>query len=239
MRRRENRGFLFRNADGAVLAELIVSFSLTAILMCSAVFILASGLRAFQRIQAGVYAELVSELLLGKISEEIAAAAPGCTASGSNWNFLVGNMDDRVQPSSDAPDLPAASWLAFEDRHGTPAAIYASEGEDGAARGSGYLYIRYYAYGGEEGQAPEEIHWHFDPEIYMGFRISRLLFSQPDPEKRNVFRIDLELEQEQTGWRHASFCYIKNYNLAEDSSAVLAGQGEREPENVHALAHER
>lgn len=225
-------GAALDNTSGAVLMETAVSFVLAAMLLCLAAAVLTVGLRCFQRMQAGARAELVSELLLDKISGGIAAAGPGSRASGSNWSFLAGNTEETLSCSEDGPDLPACAWLAFEDRYGIPAAIYAAEGDGSPERGSGYLYIHYFACDGELRCVPEDICWHFDPKVYMGFKISRLLFSRPVPERGNVFRIDLELEHEQTGWKHASYCYIRNMNLPEDEEAVLMGQGEREPETT-------
>lgn len=220
------------NTSGAVLMETAVSFVLAAMLLCLTAAVLTVGLRCFQRMQAGVRAELVSELLLDKISGEIAAAGPGSRASCSNWSFLAGNTEETISCFEDGPDLPACAWLAFEDRYGIPAAIYAAEGDGSPERGSGYLYIHYFACDGDLRCVPEDICWHFDPKVYMGFKISRLLFSRPVPEQGNVFRIDLELEHEQTGWKHASYCYIRNMNLPDHEEAVLTDQGEREPETT-------
>ena len=227
-----------KHSSGAVLTEVIISFALTALLLSSAIFVITAGIRGFQRLRAGARANLVSELLLDKISGEIAAAEPGSTASGSNWSFLVGDAQENISAVSGAPAIPAAAWIAFEDRYGIPAAIYAAERDDSAERGHGYLYIRYYTDGEENAGIDEDICWHFDPKVYMGFRINRLLFSRPEPERRNVFRIDLELEHEQTGWKHASYCYIRNMNLRDDSRAVLTEQGAMEPEAVEAWLKE-
>lgn len=236
MKVRRKFNYLRMNTSGFVLTEMIAAFTLTAILFCSVIFVMSSGLRGFQRMQAGARAELVSELLLEKISGEIASAEPSAVASGSDWSFLIGDAEESVLYPADGREMPAAAWIAFENRYGTPEAIYAAEEEDGMSRGSGYLYIRYYADDGDFLYVPEEICWHFDSKVYMGFRISRLLFSHPSPERRNVFRIDLELEHEQTGWKHASYCYIKNINLSEDSVDVLTEQGKTEPGSTDVWA---
>lgn len=230
-----NRGNRWNNTSGAILVETAVSFAVTAILMCTVIAVLAVGLRSFGKIQTAANAELVSELLLDKITEEIAAAGPGTTASGSNWSFLEGNKEETTLYTQDTPAVPAAAWLAFENGHGIPVAVYAAEEEewdDGMERGSGYLYIRYYDCGNESAYMPENGFWQLDPKLYLGFRISRLLFSRPHPEIPNVFRIDLELEHERTGWRYASCRYTKNRNLPGDRDGVMAEQGDREPESV-------
>lgn len=187
---------------GLTLVELIVTFALIGIFMVSATFVLSNSLRMFQRMESTSKAVTVSDLILDKISGEIAAADVDREGKNEGYYFCMGE-DADISGSGGSP------WIAFENRSKSPVSIYEDEGK---------LVIKYYGITEADkvgtGVKPvQEIDWKFDENVYMGYRIENLSFSRPQPSDHpNVVRIDLSLKHQTTGFTYSTYRYAENYN---------------------------
>lgn len=199
-----------RDSSGLTLVELIVTFALIGMFMTAATFVLSNSLRMFQRMESTSKAVTVSDLLLDKISGEIAAADVDTKdVRGEYYFWLGGGADD--------PESTGASWVAFCNRSKSPISIYESGGR---------LIIKYYAVTdedkvGESVKPVKEIDWKFDDNVYMGFKIKSLTFSRPQPNSHpNVICIDLVLENERSGFVYSTYRYAGNYNYDGISTGI-------------------
>lgn len=214
---------------GTTLVELITTFALIGIFMAAASLMLASSLRMFTRMQATANAVTVSDLLLDKIAGEITAArAPD--KNGQGYYFWLEKND-------------GSPWVVMQNRTGSPIAILAVPTADGGNE----LCIRYYetvkgsAYESENVRKVPEMDWHFDKNVYMGYRITDggLKFSYKDPEGNgtygthpNVVRIDMEIEHIKTHFKFKAARYAESYNYDFDLEKVKKYMGVTRAENL-------
>lgn len=210
---------------GITLVELIVTFALIGLFMTAASFVLSNSLRMFQRMESTSKAVTVSDLILDKISGEIAAADVERADKEQGYYFWLGG-------GADDPESNGSQWVAFCNRSKSPISIYQSDGR---------LIIKYYAIsdgnsGGNVVKPVEEIDWKFDDNVYMGFKIESLTFSRPQPVKRpNVICIDLKLKHERTGFTYSAYRYASNYNYDGTGKRITMrndGKAERPSEAV-------
>lgn len=203
-----------KKTAGTTLVELIVTFALIGIFMTAASFMLSSTLNLFARMQATYSAVTVSDLLLDKIAGEIAAAREpqmdkNDEAIGDGYYFWMA-ADEKSE------------WITMWNRSKSPLAIYAEPDPKNSEEGR-VLCLKYYetvrgnASVSREGTTIKtpEINWHFDENVYMGYRITEdgLTFTREDPENHpNVIRIDLEIRNERTGFTYQTSRYAESYN---------------------------
>lgn len=200
----------WNDCSGVTLTELIITFALMGIFMTAASFMITSSLQMFTRTRNTANAVMVSNLLLDKITGEISAAI--LPADGKSGYYFW--LEDSTE----------SEWVVFESRSGSPVAMYVSHGR---------LFVKDY-------DDLSETDWHFDDMVYMGYQITRLTFSQPEPaDHANVIQIDLELSHERTGFVYRTRQYAKNYNFdpATDYIGVRPESGNGMP--VEAEEFER
>lgn len=206
MKRRIEHPVLARLKEcrGMTMVELIVTFALLGIFMVAATFMLTATLRLFTRSQSTSNAITVSDLILDKISGEIAAAdIPQKDTDG--YYFWLERGTDATSKSK---------WIALCNRSGSPISIYADEGR---------LYLKYYQMIKTDKKEVNEINWHYDKRVYMGYQIESLLFSQPDPLTHpEVILIDLTLKHTRTGFTYSTCRYAKNYNFDPTTDYMCA-----------------
>ena len=205
---------------GTTLVELIVTFALIGIFMTAAAMVLTSSLSAFTRMTALGRAETVSDLLLDKIVGEISAA--NLPKQNYGYSFCMEQND-------------GSPWVAFDNRSSSKIAIYASESSPEeqipSELGEGQLFIKYYkGAAGSNTKAVREINWHFDSQVYMGYKIAGLTFRREDKENHpNVIRIDLKLKNDRTGFEYETFRYARCYNYdpaVANSFSIRKDKGE-------------
>lgn len=221
LRRRKHFG-----KAGTTLVELIVTFALIGIFMTAAASMLTSSLRLFTRMQSTSRAILVSDNLLDKITGEISAAKTfNSNSEQDGYYFWL------------EPGVEQSRWIVFQNRNASPIALFASESTatgkaDTAAMGEGQLFLKYYKISGaEEYRDQEEIDWHYDSRIYMGYKISDLHFSIEDPEDHpDVVRVDMTLTHTKTGFTYESFRYARCYNFDKTRSMGYVGVRDRNAE---------
>lgn len=215
---------------GTTLVELIVTFALIGLFMTAATGMLTSSLQMFGRMQATSSAITLSDLILDKVSGEIAAADIPKKTEGSNSGYYF-----WLEPEV-ATQGVKSRWVVFRNRSKSPVAVFAAPATEGGEAdvtrmGKGQLYIRYYAVSKEEQKAVEEIDWHFDSKVYMDYTIENLSFSRENAgEHPNVVRIDLTLRNTKTGFEYSSYRYAENYNY-DFKSNYMCARDEIEPGN--------
>lgn len=215
---------------GTTLVELIVTFALIGLFMTAATGMLTSSLQMFGRMQATSSAITLSDLILDKVSGEIAAADIPKKTEGSNSGYYF-----WLEPEV-ATQGVKSRWVVFRNRSKSPVAVFAAPATEGGkadvtGMGKGQLYIRYYAVSKEEQKAVEEIDWHFDSKVYMDYTIENLSFSRENAgEHPNVVRIDLTLRNTKTGFEYSSYRYAENYNY-DFKSNYMCARDEIEPGN--------
>jgi|GEM_PF-5928738 len=181
-----------KSKKGTTLAELLVTFALTAILMTAATFMIISGIRAAVRAHDIHSAISVSSLILDKVTGELTAARLPEKDREGYYIWLD-------------PETPS-SWIVFNSKNNIPAAIQAAPAAPGTEEH--YLSITYY----ETGTTPES-HWNFEPAIYMNYEIKSLTFSLDDPTP-GLIKVDLTLINKITRYQHQSsaYAYPHTYN---------------------------
>lgn len=208
-----------RNKNGATLVELLVTFALIGIFMAAVTAMLMSSLRLFGRMQDTSSAVTVSDLILDKITGEITAAdipEKGSTASSGYYFWLE---PKQAAEGSRSGEAAKSRWVVFRNRSGSPIGIFAGESGDVSPEnmGKGQLFIKYYAVSKDKQKEVEEIDWHFDNNVYMGYKITDLYFEQEDPEHHpNVVTVHLTIKNERTGFEYSAHRYAECYNYDGD-----------------------
>lgn len=232
---------LFKDRSGMTLVELIVTFALIGIFMTAASFVLSSSLQLFTRMKATADAVTVSDLLLDKIAGEIAAAKdPDSSQNGRGYYFWL-SQDGVGKPG----EVSGSPWVVFENRMGSPVAIYASNPGGKDTSGPKNLVMKYYRIEKKgkgdllsvKSRTEEEIDWHFDERAYMGYQIQKLSFYQPDEANHpNVIQIRLTLTNPRTGFTYDTERYASNYNFTDSRYKICArGDGNDMPDRAEVF----
>ncbi len=226
--KRKKIEYCVREQRGTTLVELIVTFALIGLFMAAASVMMTTSLRLFTRMQATSRAVTVSDMILDKVAGEISAAVlPVGSPGADDYYFWLESSEN-------------GNWVAFKNRLGSPVAIFAAP-RDGAAGnadagslGSGELFVRYYELVNGEHvlRKQPEVDWRYDDQVYMGYRITKLSFSQADRgEKPGVIKIDLTLKHEATGFEYSAHRFARVYNAAYTTGDYLGERNEFEPGN--------
>lgn len=220
--------YCVREQRGTTLVELIVTFALIGLFMAAASVMMTTSLRLFTRMQATSRAVTVSDMILDKVAGEISAAVlPVGSPGADDYYFWLESSEN-------------GNWVAFKNRLGSPVAIFAAPRDgaagnaDAGAIGSGELFVRYYELVNGEHvlRKQPEVDWRYDDQVYMGYRITKLSFSQADRgEKPGVIKIDLTLKHEATGFEYSAYRFARVYNAAYTTGDYLGERNEFEPGN--------
>lgn len=172
-----------KRTEGYTLLEMIVSLALTAILLASATVLLTQSLRLHERLRAATDALLVSEIILDKVTGEIA----GAKNNGYEGSTVV---------------------IASEGSRGCPSVTLTTRGDrrveitsDQTEEGVGLLLVF-----SPTKADPKETLWTLDEKLYQGYRLEELDFeplSRKDGSRTNVIRVSVKLCNEKTGSTYA------------------------------------
>ncbi len=183
--------------DGIAMVELLAGMVLTGILMTAGIFVFTTCMKFFERMESEAAARKVSDLILETISGEIAASVIPEELIGDGGGFWL---------SEDGTELTCY------DHSGRRMTVCASEYDEDLEEGGGLVmwYQENTADVLESESDPASL-WKdekFDKTAYMGFRITKLLFSRPTPESHpEVIRIDLTLYDPRTGAEYSTNTY--------------------------------
>ena len=144
---------------GMTMVEMIVSFALLSILVTASTVIISNVTTLYYRVRGENYARQVSNILMTKISSEIAGA-----------KYSKRNLSSNPKISADSQSIE------LYDRTNTKVVIKASDG---------ILDVQYPAIVDtiDAENSRVGVEWEYDKRIYNGFEIEELKFSQPSKGK--------------------------------------------------------
>lgn len=223
-----------KNRRGFTLVELIVSFTLTAMLVTASSVALGSAYSVWLHVMSVNRAASVAGILVDELTSEISTMSDvGRQKIESDGAETV--ICDEYGISIDGTG--SFNYLTYTDENGHPAVLaassfkYAGAAEGGSAQSlvektldDGLLHIYYKSVSSADGEASDvsesagysDIDWHYDANTYMGNRITKLLFSR-EPDADRVYKVELELTNQLTGYVYSTTRYIKCYNLPKTS----------------------
>lgn len=102
---------------GVTLTEMVVTFALIGIFMAAAVSVISSAIMTHSELTASMYAQSVGEMLLDKVTGELAAAR-----ADADRGIMLGAAS--VKPEEEA----YGSSAAFYDREGNPVVCTVQDG---------------------------------------------------------------------------------------------------------------
>lgn len=185
---------ILKGKEGITLIELIVALALLSVFALGTTRILSVAIRTHHQMEGMDYALQVADTLMEKITGEIA----GARADGGIV-ICSGAQDDTESGAA------GNSAIEFYDDHGRHVRISVQPFE-----GANLLNIHYY---GQEG-GQDALDWTYDRKMYMGYEIESLRFSIPNPERRNVIRVELTLHSDLYGSQSVSDM-VECYNFTE------------------------
>jgi prepilin-type N-terminal cleavage/methylation domain len=144
---------------GMTMVEMIVSFALLSILVTASTVIISNVTTLYYRVRGENYARQVSNILMTKITSEIAGA-----------KYSKRNLSSNPKISADSQSIE------LYDRTNTKVVIKASDG---------ILDVQYPAIVDtiDAENSRVGVEWEYDKRIYNGFEIEELKFSQPSKGK--------------------------------------------------------
>ncbi len=188
---------LVKDNRGITLTEMIVTFALVGIFMAAAVSVISSAIITHSELTASMYAQSVGEMLLDKITGELAAAK-----AGEEGSILIRDTESLGGTEGNG--------AAFYDREGRPVVCLVENGllrfryqeeEEGIGEGSA---------SGSQGKE-----WSFDEKAYMGFRIADMQIHRIDG--KNVLEINVKIKNLKTGFEYSTSRCTKCYNFKSES----------------------
>ena len=154
---------------GMTMVEMIVSFALLSILVTASTVIISNVTTLYYRVRGENYARQVSNILMTKITSEIAGA-----------KYSKRNLSSNPKISADSQSIE------LYDRTNTKVVIKASDG---------ILDVQYPAIVDtiDAENSRVGVEWEYDKRIYNGFEIEELKFSQPSKGKNAEIAADYGL----------------------------------------------
>lgn len=144
---------------GMTMVEMIVSFALLSIIVAASTVIISNVTTLYYRVRGENYARQVSDIVMTKITSEIAGA-----------KYSKRNLSANPKISADSQSIE------LYDRTNTKVVIKAS---------NGILDVQYPAIVDtiDAENSRVGVEWEYDKRIYNGFEIEELKFSQPSKGK--------------------------------------------------------
>lgn len=182
---------------GTTLVEMIVTFALVGIFLAAAVSVISSAVVMHSELTGAMYAQNVGELLLDKITGELAAAQPE-----GNRAMVIGDTSGAGGTEGNG--------AAFHDREGNAVSCMVQEG----------LLVFHYQESvqvDEQGvvQISEAHDWMLDEKAYMGFRITDMQIQRL--EDKNVLEVTIKIKNLKTGFEYSTSRCTQCYNFVSES----------------------
>ncbi|MDO4303618.1 MAG: type II secretion system protein [Bacillota bacterium] len=184
---------LAKDNRGVTLTEMIVTFALVGIFMAAAVSVISSAIVTHSELTASMYAQSVGEMLLDKVTGELAAARAG------EEDFILIGDTARLGGTE-------GNGAAFCDRDGKLVVCLVEDG---------LLRFRYWdaEESLNESNFPQN-EWSFDEKAYMGFRITDMQIHKVD--EKNVLEINVKIKNLKTGFEYSTSRCTRCYNFKSD-----------------------
>lgn len=194
-----------RDDRGTTLAEMIVTFALIGIFLLAAAGIISSAVILHSNLSETMYAQSVGEILIDKVTGEIAAAQPK-----GNRALLIGEGETAGGTLGEG--------VSFYDREGNKACCFV---RDGRLVFSYAESVKVDLYG--EVQVKPKREWMLEDKAYMGYQITDMQFARAGD--KNVLEITIKLKNLKTGFEYTvsgcTRCY--NFKSKADYSKIIEG----------------
>ena len=190
---------------GTTLAEMIVTFALIGIFLVASAGVISSAVVLHSNLTGTMYAQSVGEILIDKVTGELAAAQP----KGSRA-LIIG--EGRTAGGT------VGDGAAFYDRDGNRVCCFVKEGR---LIFSYKESVKVDSYG--EVQVKPEREWKLEDKAYMGYQITDMRIARL--EDKNVLEITLKIKNLKTGFEYTvsrcTGCY--NFKTESDYSKIIEG----------------
>lgn len=201
------------NNKGMTLVEMIVSFALLSIFVVMSTIIISNVVALYYRVRGESYARQVGDIVMKKITSEIAGAE---YSSGGSVNPVISNEDVD------------GNALIIVDSTDTKIKMYAEDG---------ILKIYYYRIDDQNNDENDRnpVIWNFDKKMYNGYYIESLDFAWAasdenlelaSPERYNISNVSkdypanvMAVYMRLKSGKYGTFniCrYVKIYNMPEE-----------------------
>lgn len=190
---------------GTTLTEMLVTFVLVGIFLAAAVSVISSAVVMHSELTGSMYAQSVGELLLDKITGELAAAQPV-----GEMSILIGAADETGEETGDG--------AAFYDRDGNAVRCMVEDG----------LLVFHYGEPGNtdadgESASKETYDWKLDEKAYMGFRITDMQIRHLGD--KNVLEVTVQIKNLKTGYEYSASRCTQCYNFVSESDFEKITEG--------------
>ena len=193
----EKRAIIKGDNRGITLTEMIVTFALVAIFMASAVSVITSAVVTHSELTASMYAQSVSEILLDKVTGELAAA------NADTSNAMTIGTTGKVGGTE-------GNGVSFYDRDGRAVVCFVQ---------NGLLKFHYQevvkVLEGGEVFVEDAYDWGLDEKAYMGFRIEDMQIKRIDD--KNVIEVLVRIKNLKTGFEYTVSRCTKCYNFKTEA----------------------
>ncbi len=208
-----------RNRKGVTMVELIVVFALISMFVALSSQVITSSLQVYQKIQGIEYGRQVSDTIMNKIVGELSEAQNENTDSTEKTvSDMLGGED-----SSNTIKFRNAAGSQVEIQSGIPYAYHYDEAGYEVADSpystklnSQFILHYFVTKSSTETDARviyEPTDWTFDENMYQGYEIESLLFSDPgDDYPDNVVCVQLTLESPSYG-KYSATRFVECYNF--------------------------
>ena len=151
-----------RDNKGMTLVEMVVSFALLGILVAASTVIISNVTMLYYRVRGENYARQISNIVITKVTSEIAGAKIDNKNTAAN---------PKILKSVDGVDDISGNAVRLFDRTDTEVVIYVKDG---------VLVINYPKIRDEENPDNNRVStdWKYDKSIYNGFSIKELYIVQ-------------------------------------------------------------
>lgn len=207
-----------KDNKGTTLAEMIVTFALIGLFLACAVAVISSSVLMHGEITGAMRAQTVGDMLLTKITGELAAAQLGpADEYGLIWETSEG-APAMIIGSSEDTGADVGNGVAFYSRDGLKTRIYIKDG---------LLILHYDALhrinpDGTVISEPER-EWGFDSRTYMGYRITDFeVFRANDG---NVIEVKITLLNLKTGYEYSARKTVGCYNFETEKDFEKIREG--------------
>lgn len=183
---------------GITLTEMIVTFALVAIFMAAAVSVITSAVVTHSELTASMYAQSVGEMLLDKVTGELAGA------NAEKGHGIV--ISSRQQKEEEL--IESSAEFYDRERRKTTCKI-----------NNGLLTFHYpqEVVTDREGRTSigEEEDWALEEKAYMGFRVTHMQIRRANEE--NILEITIQIKNLKTGYEYTTSRCTKCYNFNSQS----------------------
>ena len=215
-----------KNNKGMTLIEMIVCFALLSIFVTVSTLVISNVITLYYRVRGESYARQVGDIVMKKITSEIAGAEYSGEDGESSINPFI--QDSGVN------DGKSGNAIVLVDNTDTKIKLYAEDG---------ILKIFYYAISDIEDATNNRssVIWTFDKKMYNGYQIDSLDFAQACSSKNtalatkydvtattdyptNVIVVYMKLSSPKYG-KFTIVRYVKMYNAPETGATITDTSG--------------